>query len=119
MSLTVAVANQKGGVGKTTTAINLGAELAMRDVRCLLVDLDSQANATAALGLSRNYGEGETAYDLLIDGVALVKVAIETAQPGLMLVPASPDLAGAEVELVPLMAREFRLRRALEAADGF
>jgi chromosome partitioning protein len=108
----VALTNQKGGVGKTTTAINLGAELASRGVACLLVDLDPQANATAGLGLTNR--DGATVYDVLIDEMALASVIVSTVQEGLDLAPSGPDLAGAEVELVPAMAREHRLRRALD-----
>jgi chromosome partitioning protein len=114
----VAIANQKGGVGKTTTAINLGAELASRGVSTLLVDLDPQANSTAGLGLS-GHG-GATVYDVLIDQRPMTDIIIETVQPGLHIVPSGPDLAGAEVELVPAMAREQRLLRAIEGvADRY
>jgi chromosome partitioning protein len=113
MSLVMALANQKGGVGKTTTAINLGACLGLRGRRVLLVDIDPQANATAGLG--RSAPEGRSVYQALIEQCTLEEVVIETGQPGLWLAPSSPDLAGAEVELVPAMAREFRLRKALSS----
>jgi len=109
----IVIANQKGGVGKTTTAINLGAELGSRGVACLLVDLDPQANATAGLGLTNR--DGATTYDVLIDETPISDVVLQTVQEGLELAPSGPDLAGAEVELVPVMAREQRLRRALDA----
>ena len=112
--LVVAIANQKGGVGKTTTAINLGAELAARGFATLLIDLDPQANATAGLGL-RSGAQGSI-YDVILDDQPLSAIRLETPQPGLSLAPSGPDLAGAEVELVLLVAREQRLRRALEAA---
>ena len=113
--LVLAVANQKGGVGKTTTAINLGAELASLGIRSLLLDLDPQANATAGLGLGG--GDGPSIYDVLLDEVPLADVVVETPQADLHLVPSSPDLTGAEVELVPVLARELRLRQALDGAE--
>ena len=114
--LIFAVANQKGGVGKTTTAINLGAALAVHGIATLIIDLDPQANATAALGLSRR--SERTVYDVLLDDAPLAEATIETAQPGLVLAPSGPDLAGAEVELVPAMAREQRLLRAIDGAPA-
>ena len=108
----IAVVNQKGGVGKTTTAVNLCVELAALGSACLLIDLDPQANATAALGLSGR--DRSTVYDVLIDGARIGPIVLETPQAGLSLAPANRDLAGAEVELVTAMAREQHLRRALE-----
>ncbi len=111
-----AVANQKGGVGKTTTAISLGAELASQGHRCLLIDLDPQANATAGLGLSD--ADRASVYDVMIEETPLQSIIIESPQPGLDLAPSGPDLAGAEVELVPAMAREQRLHNAIDSLDG-
>jgi chromosome partitioning protein len=108
----MAVANQKGGVGKTTTAISLGDALATRGHRVLIIDLDPQANATAALGLKAP--PGASTYQLLLGGAPLSSVVLETGRDRLSLVPSTSDLAGAEVELTAAMAREYRLKRAIE-----
>jgi len=111
MGRVIAVANQKGGVGKTTTAINLGAALAALDRRVLIVDLDPQANATSGLGFTKG-ADRPNIYDLLI-GDAGLGAARPTAFPNLSLVPSSRDLVGAEIELVERPDREQRLRMAL------
>jgi len=111
----LAIANQKGGVGKTTTAVNLGVYLAAAGQRVLLIDMDSQANATSSLGFDKHHLP-RSIYNTLVDGTALADVTIPSGRAGLDLAPASVQLAGAEVELVPLMAREHRLARALDKA---
>ena len=108
----VAVANQKGGVGKTTTAISLGATLAAYEHTTLLLDLDPQSNCSSGLG----FGGGESAvssYDVLLGETTIDDAAESTEFPHLSVVPATPHLAGAEVELVGMVGREFRLREAL------
>jgi chromosome partitioning protein len=111
----VAVANQKGGVGKTTTAINLAAGLAHGGHRTLLIDLDPQANATSGLG-QRSDGVGGTIYDGLVGRATLAELVRATEMPLLDLVPAAPELAGAEVELVACDDRAYRLKTLLEGA---
>jgi chromosome partitioning protein len=113
MGCVLALANQKGGVGKTTTAVNLGAYLAAAGKRVLLVDLDPQANATASLGIDRKNLLAST-YDVLLGGLATELAIVVSKQLHLDLLPSAPALAGAEVELVTMMAREQRLDRALE-----
>ena len=113
----VSVANQKGGVAKTTTAVNLGAALAMRGHRILVVDIDPQANATTGLGLDHRAMESSS-YDVLLGEARLADVVVPTRIEGLSVAPSSLDLAGAEVELVGTMARERKLSEALTDVDG-
>jgi chromosome partitioning protein len=117
MTKIYAVANQKGGVGKTTSVINLAAYLAENGRRVLIVDLDPQCNATSGLGLNKNQVRHST-YDLLLQEVAVADIAIPQEQLKMSILPANPALAGAEVELVNMMAREYRLQAALASANG-
>jgi chromosome partitioning protein len=109
--------NQKGGVGKTTTSINLGAYLASFGQRILIVDLDPQANATSCLGVDKLKVAGGT-YETLIDGTPASSFILLNEKLNLALLPSSPALAGAEVELVEELARETRLKKALEPLRG-
>lgn len=114
MGRAIAVANQKGGVGKTTTAVNLGAGLAMAGRRTLLIDLDPQANTTRALGFERDPARASI-YDSLIEGVSLEKILLPTDMENLFLCPSENELTGAEVELAGLPRREFRLADLLRS----
>lgn len=113
MPIIYALANQKGGVGKTTTAVNLGAYLFERGQRVLLVDIDPQSNATSSLGVDKRRVSSST-YDVLVNEVSLSDIVQSVDQTGLELAPSSPNLAGATVELVGMLRREYRLRRAVE-----
>ena len=111
----ISIANQKGGVGKTTTAVNLGAALAEIGYRVLVVDLDPQGNATTGLGISHRNVEGSI-YDVIMNDTPLDDCVEPTSVKNLFVCPATIDLAGAEIELVPAFSRELKLKRALEGA---
>lgn len=109
----IAVANQKGGVGKTTTSVNLGACLAYIGKKVLMVDIDPQGNATSGVGIEKA-DVGQCIYDVLVEDIAAHEVIIPTGVENLSAIPATIQLAGAEIELVPTISREVRLKRALD-----
>ncbi len=117
MTHTIVFANQKGGVGKTTSVVNVGAALAHRGARVLLVDIDPQGNSTSHLGLEKARLPASL-YDVLVHDLPISEVVRPTGRPNLNIVPALPALAGAEVELINVIARETLLRRALQSVHN-
>lgn len=117
MAYIYSIANQKGGVGKTTSAVNLSAYLAASGKRVLLIDMDPQANATSSLGVPKEK-QDESSYELLLGGVSAQRATLKNPKTGVCLIPSSTKLAAAEVELVGELAREYRLKNALETCQS-
>jgi len=113
MGKIIAICNQKGGVGKTTTSINLAAYLAMAGKKVMLIDLDPQANATSGIGINKHDIKKST-YHILLEESELAEILQKTNIDNLVLAPSNLDLTGAEVELVGALGREYRLKRALQ-----
>jgi chromosome partitioning protein len=118
MARIICIANQKGGVGKTTTSVNLSACLAARGRKVLLVDLDPQGNASSGLGLKKHEYQEENIYHVLIGEKTLDEIKKQTSNPNLFVAPATPDLVGAEIELVDAQRREYRLREAIASISA-
>ncbi|MFC7370800.1 ParA family protein [Fictibacillus iocasae] len=117
MARIIAIANQKGGVGKTTTSVNLGACLAYFGKKVLLVDIDPQGNATSGVGVEKGDID-QCIYNILVEDADINDVIVETLVEGLHILPSTIQLAGAEIELVPTISREVRLKRALESVSS-
>ena len=117
MAKVISIANQKGGVGKTTTSVNLGACLAHLGKKVLLVDIDPQGNATSGMGVEKA-DVNQCVYNVLVDDVDVKQVILPTSEENFDIIPATIQLAGAEIELVPTISREVRLKRALDTVKN-